>query len=161
VEGITTRKTGSAGVGIVSIPILGAADCGPASIFADQNVEGYLRVSSKLIKSSEGLYALRAVGHSMNRADIEGRALESGDYAIVDSKVRAPQTNDYVVSVIDGVCNIKRFVRDEVNQQIVLLSDATTDYPPIYIHPDEVNYFVCGRVVRVIKAPPGGHSLQD
>lgn len=152
VDGISIRKS-KIDEGILSIPILGAADCGPATIFADENIEGYLRISAKLIRPREGLYALKAVGDSMNRANIAGKTIEHGDYAIVDSKVNAPQTNDYVVSVIGGVCNIKRFVKDESQQQIVLLSESSREFPPIYIHLDEENYFVCGKVVDVMKGP--------
>lgn len=151
-EGIAIKKTGRDD-GIVSIPILGAADCGPATIFADENVEGYLRVSRRLISFSSGLFALRAVGNSMNNASIRGKSLEDGDYAIIDSRVRDPGTNDYVVSIIGGVCNIKKFIKDTKNKQIVLLSESTQDLPAIHIHPDEADYFVSGRVVDVVKRP--------
>ncbi len=151
-DGISIRKT-KTDEGIVSIPILGAADCGPATIFADENIEGYLRISAKLIRPRGGLYALKAVGDSMNRANVVGKSIEHGDYAIVDSKVNAPETNDYVVSIIGGVCNIKRYVKDESRQQVMLLSESSREFPPIYIHPDETNYFVSGKVVDVMKGP--------
>ena len=151
-DGISIAKT-KTDERIVSIPILGAADCGPATIFADENIEGYLRISAKLIRPRDGLYALRAVGDSMNRANVAGKTIEHGDFAIVDSKVNAPQTNDYVVSIIGGVCNIKKFVKDESRQQIMLLSESSREFPPIYIHPDETNYFVSGKVVDVLKGP--------
>ena len=89
----------------------------------------------------------------MNRANVAGKTIEHGDFAIVDSKVNAPQTNDYVVSIIGGVCNIKKFVKDESRQQIMLLSESSREFPPIYIHPDETNYFVSGKVVDVLKGP--------
>lgn len=151
-EGSAIKKTRQ-DAGIVSIPILGAADCGPATIFADGNVEGYLRVSRRLITFSSGLFALRAVGNSMNKANIRGKNLEDGDYAIIDSRVRSPRNKDYVVSIIGGVCNIKKFIKDTANKQIVLLSESTQDLPPIHIHPDEADYFVSGRVVDVVKRP--------
>lgn len=152
-EGTTIRKTG-VDKEIFSIPILGSADCGPATFFAEQNIEGYLRVSTKIVRPKEGLYALRAVGNSMNKANVFGKAIEDGDYAIIDSKVKSPENNTYVVSVIGGVCNIKRFVRDTVHNQVILVSESTSDFPPIYIHPEETNYFVSGKVVDVIKGPP-------
>jgi SOS-response transcriptional repressor LexA len=151
-EGTAIKKT-AIDKGIISIPIMGSADCGPATIFADENIEGYLRVSSKLVSVKKGLYALKAVGNSMNQAKVKGKTLEDGDYAIIDSKDTDPKNNDYVVSVIGGVCNIKKFVKDTANHQIVLLSESSQDFPPIHIHPDETSYFVCGKVVDVIKKP--------
>ena len=60
---------------LLSIPIVGTANCGPATLFAEQNFEGILRVSGRLIGRSrpDGLYAVRADGASMNRAQIGGR----------------------------------------------------------------------------------------
>lgn len=151
-DGITVSKTNT-DENFLSIPIVGAANCGPATIFADENIEGYLRVSAKLIRRQEGLYALKAVGDSMNRANVRGKNIEHGDYVIVDSKVKAPQKNDYVVSVIGGVCNIKKFVRDNSNQQIILLSESSREFPPIYIHPDDTDYIVCGKLIDIMKTP--------
>ena len=34
---------------LFSIPVVGTANCGPATIFAEQNVQGFLRISSKLV----------------------------------------------------------------------------------------------------------------
>ncbi|MBA2334329.1 MAG: hypothetical protein H0V90_05270 [Blastocatellia bacterium] len=151
-EGTSIKKTASES-GIVSIPILGFADCGPETIYAEENIEGYLRVSQKLLRKKADLFALRAVGNSMNRANIDGNSLEDGDYAIIDSVLKDPNNNDYVVSVIDGLCNIKKFIMDTENKQIVLVSESTQNFPPIYIHPEEKSYFVCGKVVQVIKKP--------
>lgn len=139
------------GTNLIAIPILGAADCGPATLFADENVQGYLRISSRFIPSRKGLYALKAVGNSMNRANIQGKNIEDGDYVIVDGEQRNPQNRDYVISVIDSVCNIKKFIRDDKHNQIILQSESTQDFPPIVIHPEEVEYFVTGKVVQVIK----------
>lgn len=150
-EGTAIKKT-KAEDRILSIPILGSADCGPATVFADENIEGYLRVSKKLISPREGLYALKAIGDSMNQANIHGKSIENGDYAIIDSTVTSPQKNHYVVSVIGGVCNIKKFIKDDKNKQIVLVSESSQPFPPIYIHPEETDYFVSGEVIDVIKA---------
>ena len=152
-EGKTIRKT-IIDNDMLSIPILGVADCGTATFFAEENIEGYLRVSPKIISPREGLYALKAVGNSMNSANVRGKAIEDGDYAIIDGRITNPENKDYVVSVIDGLCNIKKFVKDELYNQIVLVSESLQDYPPIYIHPEETQYFVCGKVIDVIKKPP-------
>jgi hypothetical protein len=37
---------------LFSIPIIGTANCGPATIFAEQNFQGFLKVSNKLVGRS-------------------------------------------------------------------------------------------------------------
>lgn len=138
---------------LFSIPILGAANCGPADLYADSNIEGYLKISTRIVKPKNTLYALKAVGHSMNKANINGEALEDGDYALIDSQYQSPQTGHYVVSVIDGVSNIKKYFEDTTNHQIILQSESTENFPPIIIHPEETQYMVSGKVVQVIKNP--------
>lgn len=138
---------------LVSIPIFGSADCGPATIFAEENIQGYLKISGKIIERKTGLFALKAQGKSMNKAAINGVNIEEGDFVIVDSERRNPRNKDYVLSVTGGLANIKRFIKDDVNQQIVLMSESTEDFPPIVLHPDDVEFLVCGTVTKVIKKP--------
>lgn len=139
-----------------SIRILGTADCGPATAIADQRVQGYLKISRRLLKidaSDKYLFALHAHGNSMNRADIGGNNIEEGDFVIVDNRKMVPHDGDFIVSIIDGMANIKRFVRMN-NEQIALVSESTEDIAPIYIHADD-DYQYNGKVVQVIKRPRG------
>lgn len=136
-----------------AIPILGAADCGPATMYADENIEGYLKISNKLLNPKRSLYALRAVGSSMDKAQVNTKTIDDGDYVIVDSELRNPMTGEYVVSVIDGVCNVKKYFEDRVNNQVVLMSESTKNFPPIFVHPEDKDYLVTGKVVEVIKTP--------
>lgn len=138
---------------LINIPILGSANCGEALIFAEENLEGFLKVSSKLIKSKGRFFALKAVGDSMNKARIKDKLIEEGDYVIIDSEDKNPNTGDYVLSVIDDACNIKKFAWDKKNKQIILLSESNQDLPPIYIHPQEKRYFISGKVIDIIKKP--------
>lgn len=136
------------------IPILGSANCGEATIFADEYLEGYLKVSSKLLKKKKGIFAIKAEGSSMNKANINGKSIEDGDYVIIDSEQKNARSGDYVLSIIDDVANIKRYLEDKENKLVVLLSESKADFPPIYIHPREAQkYLVCGKVVQVIKKP--------
>lgn len=141
--------------GIVPIPILGSANCGPAILFADQNLEGYLQVSESMLPTNKkDIFAIKAIGPSMNRADINGRTIEDGDYVLVDGKVQRPKDGMYVLSVIDDVANIKKFVLDKANEQIVLVSESTQEFPPIHIHlDDQSSYQINGQVVQVLKRP--------
>src|SRR3989344_4519214 len=106
----------------VSIPIVGAANCGPATIYADQNIEGYLKISKRLAPNKKSIFALKAGGNSLNRADVGGKNIESEDFVIVDSENTSPHDGDYVVSVIDGMANIKKYRLDKDNSRIALLS---------------------------------------
>ncbi len=139
---------------IIAVPIIGSANCGEPSFFAEENYQGYLHVSRRLLTRFKNIFAIEAVGTSLNMADINGKSVEDGDYLIVTPIQGKPNTGDYILSVIDGFANIKRFIEDKINEQIVLISESTYDYPPIYIHEkDFQEYFVNGVVLQVIKSP--------
>jgi SOS-response transcriptional repressor LexA len=143
---------------VISLPIMGSANCGEATFFADGHVEGYLQVTKKILGDLatrvKDLFVLQAVGQSMNRADVEGDTIENGDYVIVDKKVAAPQDGQYVVSIINGVANIKKIYLDKKKSQIILLSESSQDIPPIYVHQDDVDgYLIAGKIVKVMKTP--------
>lgn len=137
---------------LVSLPILGTANCGPATFYADANVEGHLKVSSKILTKQTGVYAIKADGLSMNKASVKGNLIDDGDYLIVDSSDTNPIDGDIVVSVFDDVANVKRFRWDAENNRVVLVSESSHDFPPIFIHEDD-DYHVVGKVVQVIKKP--------
>ncbi len=149
-------------VGFFTVPILGSANCGEATIFAEENLEGYLKISAKLLKKKKGIFAIKAEGSSMNRANIEGKSIEDGDYVIIDSEQKNPKNGDYILSIIDGVANIKRYFEDKKNQQIVLLSESKANFPPIYIHPQEIpEYLLNGKVTQVIKKPKLKQKVEE
>src|SRR3989344_7217592 len=75
----------------ISIPIYGTANCGPRTIYANQNLEGYLKVSKKMLPKKDKIFALRAEGNSLNKADINGKSIEDGDFVIVDSQATNPK----------------------------------------------------------------------
>lgn len=134
------------------IPVLGSANCGPADIYADQSIIGHIKVSSKLLGKKNKVFAIKASGHSMNNANINGRNIEDGDYVIIDPNDKNIKTRDYVLSIIDEVTNIKKIIIDSANCQIALISESTFHYPEIFIDEDEAERFVInGKVVQVIK----------
>jgi len=136
--------------GFVSLPIVGAANCGPATIFAEENITGYLKVSKKLAPHGGKLFVLRAEGNSMNKANINRKNIEDGDFVIVDAEQKSPGPGQYIVSIIDEMANIKKFVPDPQNKRIVLKSESTKEYLPIFIHEND-NYHISGKVIDVIK----------
>jgi SOS-response transcriptional repressor LexA len=141
---------------LAKIPILGAANCGEPLIMAEDRVEDYLTLSPGLISKlkAANIFAVRASGDSMNKADIRGQSIDSGDYVIVDSAVHVPKNGDYVLASIEGLATIKRFLRDEQQRIIALVSESTRPRPPIIIGEDEANTFVVhGVVTNVIHTP--------
>jgi SOS-response transcriptional repressor LexA len=146
------------GTNLVSLPIRGSANCGSATMFAEDYIEGYLKVSKGILGSLfnkiNDLFVLVAVGPSMNRAGGLNNVIENGDYVIVDGGDKIPVNGDYVVSVMDGVTNIKKVYKDSQNKQFLLISESTQDFPPIYIHEDDLDsYSIAGKVVKVMKRP--------
>lgn len=134
----------------ITIPILGEANCGAASIYADENIDGFLKLSKSLLGKREGIFAIKAQGSSLNQANIKGKNVEAGDFVIIDSTQTSPKDGDYVLSIIDNLANIKKYRRDSKNDRIVLLSESTQTFNPIFIHKND-NFRINGKVVDVIK----------
>src|SRR3989338_8651411 len=85
-----------------SVPILGSANAGPATIFAE--------------------------------GKINGKNLEEGYFVLIDSEYKNPKNDDYVLSVIDGCANLKKFERDAKTGTIRLLSESKNPkHKPIYV----------------------------
>jgi len=135
-----------------SLPVVGSANCGPATIFAEQNIDQYLKVSSKMLpRNKSKLYALIADGPSMNKVEIEkDKKIESGDFLLVDKDYKSYKSGDIVVAVIDGLATVKRLRIDKAHSRIVLESDSTEKYLPIFIHESD-DFQLSGKVVGIIK----------
>lgn len=135
----------------INVPIVGAANCGPAKLLAEENIEGHLKISKKIAKNRK-LFAVRAQGNSMNKANINGKCIDDGDYVLIDRDQTSPTHGDYSLFVIDGAANLKRFHHNSQTGEIALISESTQDFPPIYIHPeDSDDFMVNGKIVDVIK----------
>lgn len=155
-----SRGSGSTSnaVPTVMLPVLGAASCGKATQVAEEDIKNYIRVSAAFVgHASPSLFAIIAVGDSMNIARVpcrsgETQSISHGDIAIIDSSVKNPNNGDYVLSVIDGLANIKRFYKDK--DKITLVSESSSYHPDVIIHPSDLNsYLVNGKVINVIKNP--------
>lgn len=132
----------------LSVPLVGSANCGPADLVAEENIEAYIRIDQKSIPRKSGIFALRASGNSMNRAKIKGKNIEDGDIVLIDSEDRVAQNGDYVLSIIDGMANLKKFKVEK--GQVMLVSESTENFKPILImHGDD--WLINGKVVGVFK----------
>jgi repressor LexA len=139
---------------LIKIPIVGSANCGPATIFADESIQGYLEISPILLKTKnyQDLFALKAQGDSMNRATVVGKNIDNGDFVVVDRSKKTPRDGEYVVVVRDSLANIKKIYFNHKEEMIMLRSESTQDYSPIYVSPqDEWDGLISGTVVQVIK----------
>ena len=154
---ISTPKSDTTSRGLINIPYYGEVNCGEALTFADNEIKSYLRLSPSVMGDSslKGVFALKAVGKSMNEASINGKPVYEGDYVIAKrAEAYSPKNGDYVISVIWGAANLKQFHRDSKNRQILLMSQSSDDLPPIVISEqdaDEIGaYFVAARAIDVI-----------
>ncbi len=135
----------------VQIPVFGAASAGAAAMFADQYVEGYLRVSKRLVKD-HNVFAVQVSGTSMNRAKVNGKTIQNGDFILVDSDVKEYKSGDRVLVVIDGLATVKTY-RSVDGRTIALMPESTDKrHQPIFLTPDD-NFVINGRVVDVLKMP--------
>lgn len=112
-------------VDTVDIPIVGSAQCGSLS-FAEQNIEKFVRVSTKLAPRSKQHFLLRAVGDSMNKAGIE-----HGDLVLVRVQNFAENGNR-VVALVDDEATIKEFHQ---RGEVVVLQPRSTnpEHQPIIV----------------------------
>jgi SOS-response transcriptional repressor LexA len=149
---LTLKESFNTGVILFDLPILGQANCGTPSFLAEEYARGFLKVSKSIIKDPSNKFAIEAKGDSMNRANIDGKTIEDGDFVIVDSAYNAPQNGDYVLSVIDGKANIKKFLLNREDNAVYLISESTNDYPPFVISMNDYTpYLVNGKIIAVIK----------
>lgn len=135
-------------VEFTSIPLVGAANCGPAELLAEENIEAYIRVDKKSLPRKSGIFALRASGNSMNRAKIKGMNIENGDIVLIDSEDRVAQNGDYVLSIIDGKANLKKFKIEK--GQVMLVSESTENFKPILIMSGD-DWLINGKIVSIVK----------
>ena len=90
------------------VPLIGIVACGNP-IFAEENIEAMIPVSTSLVKNSAKYFILRAIGDSMDLAGIK-----DGDLVLVRQQEIA-EDGDKVVALIDNSATIKEFYkRDEV-----------------------------------------------
>ncbi len=148
----------------VSLPFYGLASCGSATVPAEDQAEGFLKVSKNIFPkgSVADYYLVRATGNSMNRAKVGPQKVEinDGDLVVVDHTNREPKGGEYVLSVVDGCANIKNFDFDQGREWIILSSESSDEYSPIVIQYGD-NYHIMGNVVDVIKMSKGKKQKRE
>ncbi len=137
-----------------NLPFYGIANCGPATAFAEDRIEGFIKISKNAFPKGniKDFYLIQASGNSMNQAQVgQGKKnIEDGDIVIVNAKNQNPQNGDYVVSIIEGCANIKKFSYNPNDKQVVLISESTDKYFPIVLHEND-NLNIAGKIIDILK----------
>lgn len=135
---------------LLSIPFFGTANAGPATFLADDHIQGYVKVSRSLLGSGTcDCFSIKASGNSMNREEIGGIQIKDGDYLIV-KKTHQVQDNDVVITLVEGLVNIKKYKKVDTNT-VALISNSSETYPPIYLTAKD-NPLIIGKVIKVLAA---------
>ena len=128
-------------VNTVDVPLVGAISCG-APIFAEENIETYIPVSTALAKKGSTYFLLRAIGDSMNLAGIN-----SGDLLLVRQQ-QAIDNGEKVVALINDEATVK--IIEKKNGVVILRPKSTNNtYKPIILTD---NCIIQGVVVAVLPA---------
>jgi len=132
----------------VDVPILGMANAGTALAYADEYIEGYLKVSKSIVRD-KNVFAVQISGTSMNKAKINNKTINDGDFVLVEKKPTYDY-NDKVLVIIDGLATVKIYRKfDEDN--IVLAPDSTDKkHKPIFLTSED-NFVIDGKVIDVLK----------
>lgn len=112
----------------IDVPLVGVVSCG-APILAEENIEGYIPVSTRLAKPNHKYFLLHASGDSMNKAGIN-----DGDLVLVQQQATADE-GDKVVALIDDGATVKKY--HEADGAIVLKPQSTNSkHKPIILTED-------------------------
>lgn len=131
---------------VTKVPVLGEAPAG-ALLLAEENTEGHVRLPQEWLRPKETLhYLLKVRGNSMNRAQIHGQSLETGDLVLVRQQPTA-EPGAVVVAMVDGEVTIKRLGKGDGYWVLKPESDDPT-HGPILLTED---FRVQGEVTRVLK----------
>ncbi|MDR1625639.1 MAG: transcriptional repressor LexA [Spirochaetia bacterium] len=124
------------------VPIVGTVAAGNP-IFAEENLEGYLHISERSLKSGE-YFALRVKGNSMINAGIF-----EGDMAII-SKHKEIRNGDIVVALVnDENATLKRFFEEKNRVRLVAENPAWTPNPR---YEQKSNVVILGRLALVMRS---------
>lgn len=137
---VSDRKEGAPDE-TVQVPVVGNVACG-MPIWAEEMIEEWIPLSTKLVGRTQDVFMLRAKGDSMDLAGID-----DGDY-IVFKKTETALPGDKVVVLIGTEATVKR-VKLEKKRIVFEPMSANKEHGPIT--PEAGTYMIQGKVIGVIK----------
>ena len=123
----------------VKVPLVGCVACG-SPILAEENIEAYIPVSTKLAKPGHKYYLLHAQGDSMDKAGIN-----DGDIVLIRQQSDADD-GEKVVALIDGKATIKEFFKSS-NAVVLKPKSTNSEHKPIILTED---FQIQGVVIQAI-----------
>ena len=135
---------------LVGIPVLGYANAGTPLVSTEEEHIGMLKVDRSLVGKKDNLFSLIIKGDSMDRANIDGKNIQEGNYVIVqrDTEVR---DGDIVVAIIENSATVKKFKK--IKDMIVLYPQSSNPQnQPIYLDRDTES-IINGKVIKVLENP--------
>lgn len=141
---ILTNTNSTHSVSTTNVPLVGSVACG-TPLFAEENIETYIPISTNLAKRGSTYFLLRATGDSMNEAGIE-----EGDLLLIRQQDTA-EDGEKIVALINDEATVKIFERSR--DAIILRPRSTNkDHKPIILTD---SCMIQGVVVAVL--PPDLH----
>jgi SOS regulatory protein LexA len=134
----------------IDVPVFGMANAGAATMFADQYIEGYLKVSKRIVRTASSVFAIQVSGTSMNKSRVGGKTIQNGDFILVDSTWKHYDNGDKVLVIIDGLATVKTY-RTVDGKNIALIPESTDKrHKPIFLTEDD-DFVINGKVIDVLK----------
>jgi len=130
----------------VQIPLVGNVACG-VPLLATENIEAYISYdASKVQDKAQDYFFLRAVGDSMNKANVSGKTIDNGDFVLVKKQSTA-SPGSCVVALIGDEATIKKMAREDDFVRLEPESNNPENKPIILFD----DFSVQGVVMDVIK----------
>ena len=122
------------------IPLIGTIACG-MPIFAEENIETEIPVSTRLVSASKKYFFLRAQGDSMNK-----KGIDDGDLVLIE-QTEVPRDGQIVAALINDEATLKEFRHDGDLAYLIPHSDNPR-HRPIILGDFSDNFSVQGVFVR-------------
>jgi repressor LexA len=91
---------------------VGNVACG-APLLAAENIEAYISYdASKIRGKAQEYFFLKAVGDSMNKTNISGKTIDSGDFVLIKKQSTADFGNR-IVALIGNEATIKKMQKED------------------------------------------------
>lgn len=138
---VVSNEKGQPAEEMIRVPLVGSVACG-MPIWAEEMIEDFIPLSTKLVRQTQDVFMLRAKGDSMNLAGID-----EGDY-IVFKKQNTALPGDKVVVLIGTEATVKR-VKFEKDKVIFEPVSSNKEHKPIVPKPG--TFMIQGKVIGVVK----------